>query len=754
MGCDGSSLVIDKLCDEAVEIYPTVSCFYFDFASRNEQSPVNMLGSLLRQLLSGQGEIPETIAQNFRKEKMSIGGRGLQVSRILKMFQTTAAARRIFICLDALDECAPEHRMIVLESLGQILQGSPNTRLFMTGRPHVRSEVERELGGVATFVSIRATEDGVLGFLREKLRKDTIPSMMSSTLEGEIMKSIPAISSETYVGARPRAKSPKFIADISFEPRFLLASLHIEAILRGTTVARRRKTLKLIKDGAGLGDAYGATLERINAQDEEKAKLAMAALTWVCHSERPLQVDELCHALAVEIGERDFDPENVPSISTLLDCCQGLIAVDAEASTVRLIHYTVQEYLCSHPGLFSKPQSMLAETCLTHLNSPQVKDFTSHSLPNHRSMPFLKYSARYWGTHTNRGLSDHARALALELLNQYEDHISALSLLDQALPPLYGGVITTSSLFSGLHCASFFGIVELVTVLINSRGYKINQQDGAGRTPLAWAARNGHEKVVKLLLEQENVDPNYPDRDDTTPLGLAAFNGDQEVVKLLLEQENVDPNHPDKNDLTPLGLAALNGHEGVVRLLLERENVDPNHADVNNRTPLGCAAIRGHEGVVKLLLERENVDPNHVDVDGRTPLGCAAFEGHEGVVKLLLEREDVDPNLPDKDGDGPLGCAAFAGHEGVVKLLLERENVDPNHPGMDDRTPLAWATIQGHEGIVKSPPDRRDVDPNRLDKHGSTPLSYAAREGHESIMQLLQARKSVETPDAQLPHQA
>ena len=184
--CNDRSLVIDKLCDEAVERYPTVACFYFDFASRNEQSPVNMLGSLLRQLVTGQSEIPEAIAQDFRKEKISIGGRGLQVSGIVNMFQTIAAARRTFICVDALDECVPEHRMIVLESLGQMLQGSPNTRLFMTGRPHVRSEVERELGGAATFVSIRATEDGVLGFLREKLRKGTIPSLMTSTLEGSV----------------------------------------------------------------------------------------------------------------------------------------------------------------------------------------------------------------------------------------------------------------------------------------------------------------------------------------------------------------------------------------------------------------------------------------------------------------------------------------------------------------------------------------------------------------------------------------
>ena len=54
------------------------------------------------------------------------------------------------------------------------------------------------------------------------------------------------------------------MANIS-ESRFLLASLHIKAILRGTTIARRKKALELIKDGAGLGDAYGVTLERIKA---------------------------------------------------------------------------------------------------------------------------------------------------------------------------------------------------------------------------------------------------------------------------------------------------------------------------------------------------------------------------------------------------------------------------------------------------------------------------------------------------------
>jgi len=158
-----------------------------------------MLGSLLRQLVSGPGEIPDVVARGFHEERMVIGGRGLQVSGILKMFQTIVATKRTFICVDALDECVPEHRMVVLESLGQILQGSRCTRIFMTGRSQVRSEVERSLGGAAAFILIRTTEDGVLQFLREKLRKDTRPDVMSSALKAQIMESIPGMNAETYV---------------------------------------------------------------------------------------------------------------------------------------------------------------------------------------------------------------------------------------------------------------------------------------------------------------------------------------------------------------------------------------------------------------------------------------------------------------------------------------------------------------------------------------------------------------------------
>ena len=190
-------MVIDHLCDQAIGQDLAVACFYYDFASREAQSPTNMLGSLLKQLLSGPGTIPVEIMQKFRGQKTAIGGRELQLPDIVKMCAAVTSQQRTFICVDALDECVSRHQLEVLDVLGQILRGSPNTRIFMTGRSHIRGVVERALGGKSTSVSIVSREDDIATYIRAKLRKDTTPEVMNSRLEDDIMKSIPKENSES-----------------------------------------------------------------------------------------------------------------------------------------------------------------------------------------------------------------------------------------------------------------------------------------------------------------------------------------------------------------------------------------------------------------------------------------------------------------------------------------------------------------------------------------------------------------------------
>ena len=469
--------------------------------------------------------------------------------------------------------------------------------------------------------------------------------------------------------------------------------------------------------GLELGDVYGATVERIKAQDGDKSRLGMATLMWISHAERPLSADELCHALAVQVGSADFDVGSIPSMPTLVNCCQGLITVDKEASTVRLIHFTLQEYLSFHPDIFSKPHSAMGEICLTYLNSQSVKALSTSPYPviqnapflktfsaywgvhDTRNAPFLNYCSAYWGVHAKRELSDCGRLLALELLKENYGQISTRSLLAQEKKIFFWSFNTLSS-FSGLHCASFFGIVEVVAGLIEMERYDINEGDFWGFGPIAWAARNGHEEVVKILLERREICPDKPNNDGGTPLSHAAQYGHEEVVKILLRQEDVNPDRPDNSGLTPLWHAARNGHEGVVKVLLERREISPDKPNNDGRTPLSHAARDGHEGMVKIFLGREEVNPDRPDNYGQTPLSHAAWIGHEGVVKILLGREEVNPDKPSIFGQTPLWRAARNGHEGVVKILLEREEVNPDKPDIFGRTPLLYAVRYRHERVI------------------------------------------------------
>ena len=149
-----------------------------------------------------------------------------------------------------------------------------------------------------------------------------------------------------------------------------------------------------------------------------------------------------------------------------------------------------------------------------------------------KDTPFLEYSSLYWGVHARRDLSECTKLLALKLFSDYNSHISTKILLKAH--SVWGVDVGKFSGFSGLHCASLFGIVEIVAGLVKAEGCDINQMDFSGSTPLYWAARNGHEGVVKTLLGRDGVDPDKPDVNGEIPLHVAASFGREGVVQILL----------------------------------------------------------------------------------------------------------------------------------------------------------------------------------------------------------------------------
>ena len=193
---DASSLVVDRLGDWAKGQNAAVACFYFDFAAQKEQSPASVLGSLLRQVVSGLGNVPAKIVQAFRDQEKVIGGRKLGLGEIVEMFSDISSSRPTFICIDALDECLAEYQGALLDSLKQILHKSPRTRLFLAGRSHIWDEVEKHLAWRVVGVSVIPTKDDIIRFLRARLREDTTPDAMDKSMEKDIIKSISETVSE------------------------------------------------------------------------------------------------------------------------------------------------------------------------------------------------------------------------------------------------------------------------------------------------------------------------------------------------------------------------------------------------------------------------------------------------------------------------------------------------------------------------------------------------------------------------------
>jgi len=201
MRSNDSSLLVDGLCDQTGGENTAVSCFYLDFAARKEQSATNVLGSMLKQMVCGMEKIPEEISRAFQQQKTAIGGRRPRLVNIVKMLQCITSSRRTFMCLDALDECVGVERFRLLDALKEILEESPETRIFVTGRPHIRADLESGLTGQVTSVSISCTSGDITRYLRFRLRHDETPDAMDESLKGQILDKIPESMSEMYVKA-------------------------------------------------------------------------------------------------------------------------------------------------------------------------------------------------------------------------------------------------------------------------------------------------------------------------------------------------------------------------------------------------------------------------------------------------------------------------------------------------------------------------------------------------------------------------
>jgi len=194
-----SSLVIDSLCDQGSEENIVVAAFYCDFVSQQEQTIGNIVGGILKQLV-GRGGMTKGLREAFQKAKGEVGGRGPRLVDLMGMLKTAIASLpKVFICIDALDECLPKYLPELLESLRDIVRESPCTRIFLTGRPHVGDDIQRYIPK-AVVIPICPNSDDIRNYVERRLDRDSEPEAMTDDLRADIVKVILEKISDMCVG--------------------------------------------------------------------------------------------------------------------------------------------------------------------------------------------------------------------------------------------------------------------------------------------------------------------------------------------------------------------------------------------------------------------------------------------------------------------------------------------------------------------------------------------------------------------------
>lgn len=187
MAKNTSSLVVDSLCDQANKGDIAVASLYCDHRAQQEQTVTNLVGAMLRQLVCREG-IPKYLREAFQEGERT--GRGPQLIALMELLKIAIASLpQVFICIDGLDECLPEHLLELLESLEEIVRESPTTRIFLTGRPYVREDIQRYYPKAAV-LSISPNGDDIKKYLEKRLDRDPDREAMRKDLREHIIKII------------------------------------------------------------------------------------------------------------------------------------------------------------------------------------------------------------------------------------------------------------------------------------------------------------------------------------------------------------------------------------------------------------------------------------------------------------------------------------------------------------------------------------------------------------------------------------
>ncbi|KAM3511914.1 hypothetical protein MY11210_004455 [Beauveria gryllotalpidicola] len=712
---------------------PLVLDFFFDRQGVElQKSPLGLFRSLLYQVLT---RVPRALAafvdafrQRSAAEKTAPDGAATWSEGDLKAALRSSLAavlqkRPVWLLVDALDEGGDEATAVgVVDEFKVLLDrvsadGFP-LRIIFTARQHLvldgeyRFEVKMQGNNeadIATFVAARLSTDPLL-------KESTIGELITKRAGGLFMWAA-------------------LVVNMAHALR--RASRGLDSIQR-----------MIHKTPAKLAAVYRQMLDGLVA---EERLLARKLFQWMCFAQRPLTVDEVKWALIANaecsyesLAECKDDDEFDSDMKTrVVYISRGLVETESSSSSssssssaqhvVRFIHQTVPDFLLREGGLASMHDDptlasadvarlahyQVSRTCIRYMRMKEIAQLPANDFFLLRSrdklnsaFPLFEYATTAWPAHAERS-DQHGLVSSLgwpsdPFVDRWLRIYCRVCLRRpfRALPrnigrdPPHDISRDPPHNISVGHVAAWYGLAELLVATLPPSGtVAVDARNDFGRTPLLYAAMNGHGALVEALLDA-GADPRARDYGWRDPLSFAAQCGHAAIVGALLARgAAVDAG--DSTGATALHWATLGADQATLRELL-RAGADFEAKARYGSTPLAWAIEVGRQPSVATLLgagsavngsyglwhvnffdswvfthdahaaaaKTDMIDRGTWDDHCKmwTPLSRAVHRGSVAIVKLLLGK-GASPDRAVQSGPSPLSLARELGNEEMISLL-------------------------------------------------------------------------------------
>lgn len=676
-----ASIVITHLLKYQARFNQTINktrVAYLYLSYQETYTVAELLGCIVKQLIGNDKLFLRNVATIWEAD-YGRGDKQITINTLSELFRDLLEESPVYIIVDALDECAPENRLKLMECLQP---ASENLSILVTSR--LLDEFDFMSKDFKLF-NIEAHPSDLDLFIEHQFA--TMPKLLRYAKEDPKL----------------RDEVKKHVKE-ACDGMFLVASLQMRALASELTIGSLRKQLKDLPKQ--IDDTYELAISRINNLEEKHRDLALNTLAWIVNSSRPLLINELRHALSTIPDTNGFNiDDTIIYEDDIRNFCGGLVTI--ERFKVSLVHYTAQSYF---QNKFPNFHCTIARVCIAYLSlrvleqpddeynqmsyvednrlefrSPQqlYRDYQAKGAYGPRQLsygtkclkfPLVEYAANSLGYHLRRlEMSSDAKDIVeslVELVSRRPKRNFLIRVLQYAYDRIsgveYGDTVDddSDSWSSGTGGLQYFFREDVDSEKDSAIDYEDSDSfvsentritSRFGYAPLVrppgtpersqslprrskprwsqWSTSPDDAEQPQWAQSRDDTDQSQwpPSPDDAEQLQWGPSRDDAEQSQLLQSQGSTE------HQITALHIAAFLGWPPLVTKLVENcENaLHIDSIDTNGRTPLIIAAKAKNWDVVSILV-KNNAAIDLMTTTGQHMLQHAAESAKREVAETMI----------------------------------------------------------------------------------------------------------------------